>query len=124
MALEEEKIKDIEEREKEDTEPAEMPDYEGDIISIIRSGISPKAMKNRLEDYHENDIAETLPTLTQEERVKLWRILDAEMIAEVFEHTEEDMLHRDIAIPHGLCLVLCVDQGIVQILPNKVLAAP
>ena len=92
MALEEEKIKDIEEREKEkeDTEPAEMPDYEGDIISIIRSGISPKAMKNRLEDYHENDIAETLPTLTQEERVKLWRILDAEMIAEVFEHTEED----------------------------------
>ena len=38
-----------------------MPDYEGDIISIIRSGISPKAMKNRLEDYHENDIAEVLP---------------------------------------------------------------
>ena len=94
MALEEEKIKDIEEsereKEKEDTEHGEMPDYEGDIISIIRSGISPKAMKNRLEDYHENDIAETLPTLTQEERVKLWRILDAEMIAEIFEHTEEE----------------------------------
>ena len=94
MSLEEEKVDmvdDLDEKEKEkDDEPAEMPDYEGDIISIIRSGISPKAMKNRLEDYHENDIAETLPSLTQEERVKLWRILDAEMIAEVFEHTEED----------------------------------
>ncbi len=87
----EEKEKEKEkEKVREDDEPNEMPDYEGDIISIIRSGISPKAMKNRLEDYHENDIAEVLPVLTQEERVKLWRILDAEMIAEIFEHTEED----------------------------------
>ena len=95
MALEEERVGKVDDTEldvteKDNDEPAEMPDYEGDIISIIRSGISPKAMKNRLEDYHENDIAEVLPTLTQEERVKLWRILDAEMIAEIFEHTEED----------------------------------
>ncbi len=92
MALEEERLDRDGESEEitEKIEPAEMPDYEGDIISIIRSGISPKAMKNRLEDYHENDIAEVLPVLTQEERVKLWRILDAEMIAEIFEHTSEE----------------------------------
>ena len=92
MALEEEKLEEMldSETENDNNEPAEMPDYEGDIISIIRSGISPKAMKNRLEDYHENDIAEVLPTLTKEERVKLWRILDAEMIAEIFEHTSEE----------------------------------
>ena len=92
MALEEERLDRDGESEEitEKIEPAEMPDYEGDIISIIRSGISPKAMKNRLEDYHENDIAEVLPVLTQDERVKLWRILDAEMIAEIFEHTSEE----------------------------------
>lgn len=91
MALENEKLDEvIESVENEDNEPVEIPDYESDIISIIRSGISPKAMKNQLEDYHENDIAEVLPTLTQQERVKLWRILDAEMIAEIFEHTSEE----------------------------------
>lgn len=40
------------------------PDYTGEIIAIIRSPISPSVMRERLEDYHEKDIAEVLPALT------------------------------------------------------------
>lgn len=50
------------------------PDYTGEIIAIIRSPISPSVMRERLEDYHEKDIAEVLPALTSVERKKLYRI--------------------------------------------------
>lgn len=56
---------------------AQKPDYESEIIQIIRSNASPKVMSDQLEDYHENDIAEVLPNLTISERKKLYRILDA-----------------------------------------------
>ena len=35
-------------------------DYEQKIVSIIRSSMSPKVIKNTLENYHENDIANSL----------------------------------------------------------------
>lgn len=64
------------------------PNYVDEIIGIIKSNVSPNAMKERLEDYHENDIAEVLPTLTVAERKKLYRILDVSMISSIFEYAE------------------------------------
>ena len=46
-------------------------------------------MRNKLEDYHENDLAEVFPELTVKERVKLCRILDLDMLSDIFEHTDE-----------------------------------
>ena len=57
------------------------PDYTGEIIAIIRSPISPSVMRERLEDYHEKDIAEVLPALTSAERKKLYRILEPDMLS-------------------------------------------
>ena len=66
------------------------PDYESEIIRIIRGNESPKAMQGRLENYHENDIAEVLSYLTAQERTKLYRILDISMLSGIFEYTNEE----------------------------------
>ena len=35
----------------------EKPDYQQEILHILRSKNSPKVIRDELEDYHENDIA-------------------------------------------------------------------
>jgi magnesium transporter len=52
----------------EDNIVAEKPDYVSEVVDIIRSNDSPKIMLNKLEDYHENDIAQVIPTLNVSER--------------------------------------------------------
>ena len=47
-------------------------------------------MCSRLEDYHANDLAEVMPELTVQERCKLYRILDMDMLSDVFEYTDSD----------------------------------
>lgn len=65
------------------------PDYAQEIIGIIRGKDSPKAMLAKLEDYHENDIAEVMGLLGIQERKKLFRICTTGMLAEIFEYLEE-----------------------------------
>lgn len=69
---------------------AAKPDYEQEIINIIRGNISPKAMQQKLDDYHGNDVAGVMEKLTLQERKKLYRVCNAGMLAEAFEHLEED----------------------------------
>ena len=33
-------------------------DYKSEILDIVRSNASPGIMRDKLEDYHENDLAE------------------------------------------------------------------
>ena len=66
------------------------PDYEKEIIAVIRGNNSPKVIQSRLGDYHANDIAEIMHELSQAERKKLYRVCDVTMLAEIFEHLEED----------------------------------
>ena len=74
-----------------DAEPvAAKPDYEKEIIAVIRGNNSPKMIQSKLDDYHANDIAEIMPALTLAERKKLYRVCDVSMLAEIFEHLEED----------------------------------
>ena len=44
------------------------PDYEKEIASIIRSNASPAQIKDKLLDYHENDIAAALDSMSISER--------------------------------------------------------
>ena len=66
------------------------PNYENEIINIIRSNISPKIMREQLDDYHRNDIAEVLDELTVKERKKLYRVLTESMLSEIFEYLDTD----------------------------------
>ena len=64
------------------------PDYVGELVEIIKSNISPMALKEKVMGYHENDIADAMDRLTPEDRGKLYRILDSETLANIFEYTE------------------------------------
>lgn len=64
------------------------PDYKTEIAAILRSGLTPKRMQERIQDYHENDIGEALELLKKEERQKLYSILTPEALASVLEYAE------------------------------------
>ena len=90
MAMEE-KLTDVLEAEEA---AALKPDYEHEIIEIIRGNASPKAIQTRLDDYHANDIAEVMEDLNAPERKKLYRVCGIPMLAEVFEYLEEEAAGR------------------------------
>lgn len=63
-------------------------DYSTEITETIRSNLTPKRMQEKLLSYHENDIADALDLLTEEERKKLYKILDSESLADILEYSE------------------------------------
>ena len=77
-------------KEQTNKEIRARPDYENEIISVIRSNISPRIMRDRLDDYHPNDIAEVLDDLTVVERKKLFRILHEDLLSEIFEYVDTE----------------------------------
>ena len=65
------------------------PDYEHEIITIIRSTLTPKLMKEKIGEYHENDIAAAIDLLKRDERHKLYSILDTQTLADILEYSEQ-----------------------------------
>ena len=43
-----------------------LQDYQQEILDILRGQDDPAVKKERLEDYHANDMASCLPELTKE----------------------------------------------------------
>ena len=74
-------------RNEENAEIGKKRDYKSEIISIVRGTLSPGIMRDRLENYHENDLAEVLPSLTAAERKKLYRILNTDVLSDIMEET-------------------------------------
>ena len=68
----------------------EHPDYKKEITAIIRGTLTPRLMRDALEDYHENDLADVLPDLTAQERKKLWRILNTAVLSDILEYCPEE----------------------------------
>lgn len=64
-------------------------DYQSEILAIIRGNTSPGVMRNKLEDYHENDLADVFSELTVAERRKVCRILNLDMLSDIFEYIDE-----------------------------------
>ena len=65
------------------------PDYKADIAEIVRGNLSPKLMRSRILDYHENDIAAALSMLNRDERKKLYSVLDIDALSAVLEYADE-----------------------------------
>ncbi len=59
-------------------------DYFKEIKDILDSNISEDEKREKLNDYHENDIASVVPLLSKAERLKLYKILGVEQTSEVF----------------------------------------
>ena len=75
------------------------PNYEEELIKIIRSDISEEELLDLLDDYHENDIAGAMEQLTSEERRRMYRILGPEKSSEIFTYLEDpDEYLKEISI--------------------------
>lgn len=64
-------------------------DYSLEIRDVIRSEIPSDEIREKLEEYHENDIASALELLTKEERHRLYKILGDEKISEIFAYLDD-----------------------------------
>lgn len=78
-----------EEKQEDEEEVFEHPDYESELEQLIRSDLSVEEKKDRLADYHANDIASVLEKLTPQERRELYHILGAEETSEVFAYLDD-----------------------------------
>ena len=65
------------------------PDYKKEIAAIIKSNLTPHLTRERLVDYHENDIASILPELDKDARLRLYSILGTQRLADVLEYAQE-----------------------------------
>lgn len=65
------------------------PKYIDEIVSIIRSNLKKDELIEKLNDYHENDIAQSLEYLTKSERLALYDVLGDGWVSEVLAYVEE-----------------------------------
>ena len=70
-------------------------DYKTEIAEIIKSNLTPTRIREKLWEYHENDIAAALELLSAEERNKLYSILSVEILADVLEYSEQSGKYLD-----------------------------
>ena len=71
------------------TSAATLRDYQNEVADIIRCNLAPKLIREKLLDYHENDIAAALADLKKEERSKLYTILSSDTLASVLEYADD-----------------------------------
>lgn len=60
-----------------------------EIVAVIRSGAEKKQLLQRLDDYHANDIAQSLSYLSQTERLSLYAVLGDEWVSEILAYVED-----------------------------------
>ena len=76
----------------EDEIVSHRPDYQKNILDIIRGNASPRLLREKLSDYHENDIADVWPRLQPAERRKMYHILDSTELSNIFEYMDEEQV--------------------------------
>lgn len=65
------------------------PNFVEELLAIFRSDIPAGELNERISDYHDNDIAGALEQMTPEERSRLYPILGAEKVSEIFTYIED-----------------------------------
>lgn len=64
------------------------PNYAEELLKIIQSPLKNEVLLDRLNDYHERDIADALELLSPQQRKKLYPVLGAKRLAEIFSYLE------------------------------------
>ena len=70
-------------------ETTRKPNYVEELLEIFRSPLSAEELRDQISDYHESDIADAFEQLSVEERKKLYPLLGAEWVAEIFSYIED-----------------------------------
>ena len=72
-------------------------DYAEEILKLIRGNDSPKMLCEKLSDYHGSDIAQAMEQFTVNDRKKLFRVAQPDMLSEIFEYLDEEAAGAYIA---------------------------
>ncbi len=84
--------------------------YQTELKKIIRSNISPKVLREELLNYHANDIAESFPALTPADRSRIYRVLNAQTLSDIFEYLEDRAFYfRELGIKKKIEILSCMD---------------
>lgn len=78
-----------------ENEVLKIPKIVEEIVSVIRSNSDKKELIEKLNDYHANDIAQSLEYLTCAERLSLYEILGDEWVSEILAYVEEPKQYVD-----------------------------
>ena len=63
-------------------------DYEEELLAIIQSDLPSEEIREKLTDYHDNDIASVFGELTEANRRKLYHILSDDEISDIFSYLD------------------------------------
>ena len=94
---------DDEKERKDEAEEKELPqnaendeqeqesglDFSDELLEKIRTVKNSVKLKEELEKYHANDIANALPLLTETERKRLYSVLGDEAVSEIFAYLDD-----------------------------------
>lgn len=64
-------------------------DFKQEILSILRSKESVSVIKEKIQDYHDNDIASALEEMSKEERRRFYQIFSDEEISDIFTYLDK-----------------------------------
>ena len=85
-------------------------DYFEELQSILKSSLPDNEKKERILQYHENDIANVIEELSQEERKELFNILGDEIVAEIISYVENiDEVINDFKPEHAADIIEKMD---------------
>ncbi len=73
----------------ESSQNFEKRDFVQEIGDLLCGDLPPSTLKEKLSDYHESDIAEVIPSLQKDERLKLYKILGNEAVSEIFAYLDD-----------------------------------
>ncbi len=99
-------------------------DFTQEIVAVIRTNKSEDKLRPLLKRYHQRDIARAIGQLTEAERTRLLRLLDAQTLAEIFPYLD-DAAHCLEELPEALAaqVIAGMDAGdaldILQELPEE-----
>lgn len=65
-----------------------MDNFNEELLELLRSNKTNDEIKETLLNYHESDIADIIPLLSEEERLKLFRILGKEELSKILPYTD------------------------------------
>ena len=69
--------------------------YTNELLQIIRSNETNEQKKEKLLNYHENDIAQVFPYLSKTERLALYKIIDSDTLSDIFSYLDEPSEYID-----------------------------
>ncbi len=86
-----EKGETAEEKPEEETEEpaAEERDITAEILAIIQGEGDEDYIRNELDNYHDNDIADALTKSSPTDRIRLYKILGDEKVSEIFTYLDD-----------------------------------